>query len=197
MYIDTQQALEDFVAGALGAQILALDTEFLREKTYCPQLCLLQASVDGRKIVLIDPLAPLDLTVLIPLLIDERTTKIFHAGDQDLAILYQELGVVARPLFDLQRAALLLGMPQQSSLVDLLKRFCGVSLTKGESFSDWARRPLEPAQLSYAEDDVRYLPRAYEQIIEELQAQGRLSWLEDEFKDLEDEERYRFNPLAA
>ncbi|MDR1015163.1 MAG: ribonuclease D [Coriobacteriales bacterium] len=189
-YIDTQQGLEEFAAELCGTPLLTLDTEFLREKTYYPQLCLVQVAADGRE-ALIDPLAPLDLRALVPVLTDPRTVKVFHAGDQDCAILYQALGAVVRPVFDTQRAALLLGLPQQASLVALVRRFCGVSLKKGESFSDWAQRPLTETQLSYAIDDVRYLPLAYTRIVSELQEKGRLPWLEDEFRDMEDEERYR------
>jgi ribonuclease D len=193
LYIDTQQGLEDFLARCSGATTLAIDTEFLREKTYYPQLCLLQIATDKR-VGVIDPLAPLDLKALIPLLTDERVTKIFHAGDQDRVILYQELGVVTRPVFDTQRAALLLGLPEQMSLITLVKHFRGVSLKKGESFSDWLQRPLVPAQLDYAADDVRHLPSIYRKMVAELEARGRLSWLDDDFKAMEDEDLYRVEP---
>jgi ribonuclease D len=196
LYIDTQQGLEDFLARCSGATTLAIDTEFLREKTYYPQLCLLQIATDKR-VGVIDPLAPLDLKALIPLLTDERVTKVFHAGDQDRVILYQELGVVTRPVFDTQRAALLLGLPEQMGLIALVKHFRGVSLKKGESFSDWLQRPLVPAQLDYAADDVRYLPSIYRKMVAELEVRGRLSWLDDDFKAMEDEDLYRVNPREA
>jgi ribonuclease D len=190
LYIDTQQALEDFVTASKGAKFLALDTEFLREKTYYPQLCLLQIASEAGEVI-IDPLAPLDLKALIPLFTDERIIKVFHAGDQDRIILYQELGVATRPVFDTQRAALLLGMPQQMSLIALVKRCCGVSLNKDESFSDWAQRPLTPTQLNYAVEDVRYLPAIYAQMVAELTTAGRLAWLEDDFRAMADEVAYR------
>jgi ribonuclease D len=190
LFIDTQQALDAFVARNRGADLLTLDTEFLREKTYYAQLCLLQIAT-GESEAIIDPFAPLDLKALIPLLTDEHITKVFHAGDQDRAILYQELGAVVRPVFDTQHAALLLGLPQQMSLIALVKRCCGVSLKKSESFSDWSQRPLTPTQLSYAADDVHYLPTVYKKMIGELTASGRLSWLDDDFRAMEDEDKYQ------
>ncbi|MDR1185424.1 MAG: ribonuclease D [Coriobacteriales bacterium] len=190
MYIDTRQALEDFIVACKGESVLAIDTEFLREKTYYPQLCLLQFAV-GKQVAIIDPLVPLDLGLLAPLLTDERIIKVFHAGDQDRAILYHELGTAVRPVFDTQRASLLLGLPQQMSLVALVKHFCGISLRKGESFSDWSQRPLTKTQLDYALDDVRYLPAIYEKMVADLTANGRLGWLREDFRAMEDEERYR------
>jgi ribonuclease D len=192
LYIETQRKLEEFVAQCKGAATLALDTEFLREKTYYPQLCLLQMATEGQ-VAIIDPLAPLDLKTLAPLLTDERTTKVFHAGDQDRFILYQEIGVVARPVFDTQRAALLLGLPEQISLITLVRHYRGISLEKGESFSDWMQRPLARAQLAYAADDVRYLPAIYQKMVSELEERGRLVWLDDDFKAMTDEELYRFD----
>jgi ribonuclease D len=190
LYIDTQQALEEFVATSRGGPILGIDTEFLREKTYYPQLCLLQIATDKCEAV-IDPLASLDLSVLCPLFTDERTVKVFHAGDQDRAILYQVLNVVVRPVFDTQRAALLLGLPQQMSLTALVRHYCEINLKKGESFSDWAQRPLTHTQLAYASDDVRYLPTIYRKIVSELTASGRLSWLDDDVREMESESNYR------
>jgi ribonuclease D len=196
VYIDTQHALEQFVADIQESTILTIDTEFLREKTYYPQLCLIQLATEGHEAV-IDTLAPLDLAALTPLLTSERVTKVFHAGDQDRVILYQVLGTAVRPVFDTQRAALLLGLPQQASLAMLVKRFCDVDLEKGESFSDWSQRPLTPTQLAYAIDDVRYLPLAYERIVAALESNGRLAWLDDEFKEMEDEEKYRVDVRDA
>ncbi|MDR2587495.1 MAG: ribonuclease D [Coriobacteriales bacterium] len=190
LYIDTQQALEDFVVQCTAATTLAIDTEFLREKTYYPQLCLLQLATESQ-VAIIDPLASLDLQTLVPLFTDERITKVFHAGDQDRLILYQALGTITKPVFDTQRAALLLGLPEQMSLVTLVRHYHGISLEKGESFSDWLRRPLAPAQLAYAADDVRYLPDIYNTMVSELKSRGRLTWLNDDFRAMEDEELYR------
>jgi ribonuclease D len=193
LYINTQRALEEFVAASVDASILAVDTEFLREKTYYPQLCLLQIATEKHE-ALIDPFAKLDLKALVPLLADGRAVKVFHAGDQDRAILYQVLGAVVRPVFDTQRAALPLGLPQQMSLTALVKHYCDVSLKKGESFSDWAQRPLTQTQLAYAADDVRYLPAVYRKMTLELTESGRLSWLDDDLREMEDEDCYRVEP---
>jgi ribonuclease D len=190
LYIDTRRTLEEFIIACEGESVLAIDTEFLREKTYYPQLCLLQFAV-GKRTAIVDPLAQLDLGLLAPLLTDERVVKVFHAGDQDRAILYHVLGTAVRPVFDTQRASLLLGLPQQMSLVALVKHFCGVGLRKGESFSDWSQRPLTKTQLDYALDDVRYLPTIYEKMVAELTADGRLEWLREDFQAMEDEDRYR------
>jgi ribonuclease D len=196
LYINTQRALDTFVAENTDASVLTIDTEFLREKTYYAQLCLLQMATEKHEVI-IDPFAPLDLKALIPLLVDENIVKVFHAGDQDRAILHQELGVVARPVFDTQRAALLLGLPQQMSLTALVKHYCSVNLRKGESFSDWSQRPLTKTQLAYAADDVRYLPAIYGKMMAELKQAGRLSWLADDFREMEDERRYRIDVNQA
>jgi ribonuclease D len=190
LYIETNQDLEKFIAACAKASVLAIDTEFLREKTYYPQLCLLQLATDGQEAI-VDPLAPIDLKALVPLLTDERVVKVFHAGDQDRAILYHELGAVVRPVFDTQRASLILGVSQQMGLATLVRHFCGVNLRKGESFSDWSQRPLTKTQIDYALDDVRYLPTVYKKMIAELTASGRLEWLEQDFQAMEDESRYR------
>ncbi|MDR3037108.1 MAG: ribonuclease D [Coriobacteriales bacterium] len=190
MYIDTQEALETFIHACMGAPHLSVDTEFLREKTYVPLLCLVQMSTGSHEAV-IDPFAPLDLRALVPLLTDTRTVKVFHAGEQDRAILYHEVGVAVAPVFDTQRATLLLGLPQQMSLAQLVRHFAKVTLGKEESFSDWAQRPLTKTQLAYALDDVHYLPAIYEQVVAALEERGRLSWLEEDFKAMEDERLYR------
>jgi ribonuclease D len=192
LYIDTQEDLSAFVKACSSASLITIDTEFLREKTYYPQLCLLQIATEDYEAV-IDPLAALDLTVLTPLLIDEKIMKIFHAGDQDRAILYNVLNTPVRPVFDTQKAALLLGLPQQISLATLVSHFCGVALKKESSFSDWSQRPLTAEQLSYAYEDVRYLPEIYTKMREKLLESKRLAWLEEDFKLMEEESIYKLD----
>ena len=189
MYITTQDALEAFVQRALECKVLAIDTEFLREKTYYAKLCLIQMSADD-EVVIIDPLSIRNLKPLVPLLTSPNIMKLVHAGSQDLEILYHETGVLPYPLFDTQVAATLLGHVQQIGYAALVQAECGVSLKKIDSFSDWSRRPLTESQIDYAADDVVYLPRIYRNMRKRLEESGRLSWLDDDFKEMVKPENY-------
>lgn len=160
MYIANQESLEAFVERARSSSVLAIDTEFLREKTYYAKLCLLQLATDDEAVI-VDPFEVDDLGVLEPLLADEGIVKLFHAGGQDLEIILREVGVIPRPVFDTQVAAALLGYTQQIGYAALVHAECGVSLKKIDSFTDWSRRPLSDSQREYAADDVVYLPRLY------------------------------------
>ena len=160
MYIASQADLESFVSRAQGSSVLAIDTEFLREKTYYPKLCLLQMATDDETAI-IDPFEIDDLGAITPLLEDENIVKIFHAGHQDIEIFVYNLDCVPRPIFDTQVAAALLGQTQQIGYAPLVHSLCGVKLKKADSFTDWSARPLSASQLKYAEDDVVYLPEMY------------------------------------
>ncbi|MGI6045729.1 MAG: ribonuclease D [Eggerthellaceae bacterium] len=188
-YIDNQANLEKFVSETFASQILAIDTEFLREKTYYPKLCLLQLANDSR-VVIVDPFSIEDLRVICPLLEDEKITKLFHAGRQDIEILYQEVGAIPHPVFDTQIAATLLGHAQQIGYGALVHSVCNVSLKKMDSFTDWSRRPLSPSQLDYAADDVVYLPLLYKKMKASLEKKGRLRWLDQDFDELTNPENY-------
>lgn len=189
MYIANQETFEAFIARAHNSSVLAIDTEFLREKTYYARLCLIQLATDD-EVVIVDPFAIQDMHVLAPLLEDENVTKILHAGGQDLEILWHEVGVLPNPLFDTQVAAALLGHTQQIGYGALVGAECGVSLRKMDSFTDWSRRPLSESQLDYAADDVIYLPRMYRHMKEQLESQGRLHWLDPEFAEMRDPARF-------
>ena len=193
VYIATQEALEAFVDRARTSTVLAIDTEFLREKTYYAKLCLLQMATDD-EVAIVDPFEVEDLTVLSPLLRDEGIMKLFHAGGQDLEILYREIGVLPTPLFDTQVAATLLGHTQQIGYGALVNSLCGVALKKSDSFTDWSCRPLQPSQLEYAADDVIYLPVIYRAMVERLEAKGRLAWLDHDFEELSNPARYEEDP---
>ncbi len=193
MYIANQESLEAFVDRARSSSVLAIDTEFLREKTYYARLCLLQLATDD-EVVVVDPFAVESLAVIEPLLTDESIVKLFHAGDQDLEILYHEVGVLPHPVFDTQIAAALLGQSQQVGYGALVHAECGVSLKKIDSFTDWSRRPLSDSQLEYAADDVVYLPRLYRMMTKELTEKGRLTWLDHDFEELVDPARYEQDP---
>lgn len=198
MYIDSQADLEAFVGRARTSSVLAIDTEFLREKTYYPKLCLLQMATDDESAI-VDPFAVDDLSVLRVLLEDESIMKVFHAGHQDIEIILYDIGCIPQPLFDTQVAAALLGQTQQIGYGALVHAVCGVRLKKVDSFTDWSVRPLSESQLSYAEDDVLYLPRIYEAQCKALEKKGRLGWLDDEFRIMslpetympDEEDRYR------
>lgn len=192
MYIANQEDLEAFANRAMRSSMLAIDTEFLREKTYYAKLCLLQLATDDETAI-VDPFEVEDLRVLAPLLENESVVKLFHAGGQDLEILLREVGVLPRPLFDTQVAAALLGHTQQIGYAALVHAECGVTLKKIDSFTDWSRRPLSESQLEYAADDVAYLPRMYERMRAQLVELGRLAWLDRDFEDLADPKRYATN----
>lgn len=192
VYIANQENLVAFVERAMSSSVLAIDTEFLREKTYYAKLCLLQMATDDETAI-VDPFAVDDLRVLAPLLQNENVMKLFHAGSQDLEILLREVGVLPRPLFDTQVAAALLGHTQQIGYAALVHAECGVTLKKIDSFTDWSRRPLSASQLEYAADDVVYLPRMYERMRAQLEQKGRLAWLDRDFEELSDPARYETN----
>ncbi len=193
MYIADQETLEAFIERAHSSSILAIDTEFLREKTYYAQLCLLQMATDVDSVI-IDPFKIDNLNVLQALLQDEHITKLFHAGSQDLEILLRYTGTLAKPVFDTQIAAALLGHTQQIGYAALVQSECDVLLKKIESYTDWSRRPLSESQLEYAADDVLYLPVLYKKMKLKLEQKGRLHWLDDDFERLSDPACYREDP---
>jgi ribonuclease D len=193
--IDTAQALTAFADGAAGAKTLALDTEFMREKTYRAELCLVQVAFDGQA-ACIDPLAVSDLSPLVPLLTAPPAVKIMHAARQDLEVLLPAVGLV-RPVFDTQVAAALAGHPSQVGYAELARRLLGVELPKAHTRADWTRRPLSAEQQEYALDDVRHLPALRDSLLDTLAAKGRLGWLEEELGALENPDALRVDPEEA
>jgi len=196
--IQTPEALDQVIEEISHHDVIAVDTEFIREKTYYAQLCLIQIAY-GDRVALIDPLAPIDLDRLSAVFCESDILKVFHSGQQDLEILYHVFKKPVRPLFDTQCAAALLGTAEQISYSGLVKMILDVDLRKIGSFSQWAHRPLSSEQLSYASDDVSYLLRAFPLIRRKLAELGRLSWLEEEFSirqseqyvaDIEPEQAY-------
>ena len=196
MYLSTQEELAAFCERAAASKVLAVDTEFLREKTFFPKLCLVQVAA-GEDIAAIDPILIEDLSPLAALFEDPSITKVFHACSQDLEVLLDGMGVECAPVFDTQLAAAFLGLRQQVSYASLVESYCGVRLPKAESLTDWSRRPLDPEQLSYAEDDVRYLPGIYNRMVSELVGRDRLSWVTPEMERLCDFSRIRRDPREA
>ncbi len=196
MYISTYEDLSALCARARGFSAVAIDTEFLRERTYHAKLCLVQIATPDECAV-IDPLAIDDLSPLADLMADVDTLKVFHACSQDMEVLNHALGVCPAPIFDTQVAAGFLGERAQCSYHNLVHSFCGVSLPKTESLTDWSRRPLSPQQIEYAVDDVRYLIDAYRTIESKLHSLGRTAWVRDEIRPLADPAHYRTDPRAA
>ena len=196
MLVETDAALRDFMARCAESPYMAIDTEFLREKTYYAKLCLVQVAIEG-EVAIIDPLGIRDLTVMAPVLTNPDVVKIFHASSQDIEILYHETGVVPTPVFDTQVAAALLGKTQQASYASLVHMFCGVTLPKKDSFTDWSRRPLSDSQVEYAADDVTYLPKIYHDMVARLKEKGRLSWLDDAFAGNLESQEIRDRPAHA
>ncbi len=195
-FIDNHQDLVQFCAQLSGSPFIAVDTEFVRERTYYPQLALIQIS-NGELIACIDPLAIDDLTPLKTLFADPRTTKVFHACSQDMEVFYHLFGELPTPLYDTQVAATLQGLGDQIGYAALVQDMLGVELDKSHSRTDWLQRPLSDKQISYAEDDVRYLAQLYPMQHQQLKELGRLAWLDDDFNLIGDPQRYRPNPASA
>lgn len=193
MLIDDDSQLKAFVKRCCTSPYMAIDTEFLREKTYYARLCLIQVAIEG-EVAIIDPFAIKDITLLNDALTSPDVVKIFHASSQDIEILYHETGVVPRPVFDTQVAAALLGKSQQASYSSLVSSYCSVNLPKKDSFTDWSQRPLKDSQIRYAADDVVYLPQIYYDMVEVLNEKNRLHWLDEAFEEISSPEKYEIKP---
>jgi ribonuclease D len=194
--VTTPDSLESAVLRLRGARRFAIDTEFMRERTYHPQLCLLQVASDT-DCFLVDPLAGFDLRPLLEVLADRARPKILHAARQDLEVLLTAGGVVPAPVFDTQVAAALLGLPPQVGYADLVARQLGHSIDKGQTRTDWSRRPLSDAQLAYAADDVHHLLELHTELAAELESKGRAAWLGEDCAGLEEPSLYRTDPADA
>ncbi len=195
-YIDTPEALQVLCEEIRQAPWLALDTEFLREKSYYPRLCLIQLATE-ETIACVDPIALADLEPLWLVIYDPAILKILHSAGQDLEIFHHLRGELPTPLFDTQIAASLLNREEQIGYGALVQRLLGVELEKGQTRTDWSQRPLEPEQIEYAADDVRHLGEIWRRQREMLSAQGRESWLEEDFRELADPARYHTDPRQA
>ena len=195
-FIDSLAALRRFCTELGRPEWVALDTEFLRERTYFPKFCLLQVA-SGDCVACIDPLAVDDLSPLDPLLDDRGVLKIFHAGRQDLEILYRRRGRLPLPLFDTQLAAPYVGLPEQMGYAALAAELLGAHLDKGHTRTDWSARPLSEAQLRYATDDVVYLGRIYECLSERLEGMDRRTWADEEMSNLMNPRLYDPDPQDA
>lgn len=180
------------------APFVCIDTEFLREKTFWPILCLVQVSGPDGPAFAVDALADgIDLSPLESLLNDAPPVKVFHAARQDIEIFFHRTGRVPRPLFDTQVAAMACGYGESASYEALVREIAGVEVDKADRFTDWTRRPLAAVQVCYALGDVVHLPQVYLRLTEILAKGGRESWVEEEMAQVRDEATYRLDPADA
>lgn len=176
---------------------VSVDTEFMRETTFWPKLCVVQMASPDEAVV-VDALAPeIDLQPLFHLMADERVAKVFHAARQDIEIFWNLAKLVPAPLFDTQVAAMVLGHGDSISYDQLVQRITGNQIDKSSRFTDWSRRPLSPAQVHYAVSDVTHLVTVYRKLKADLEEKGRTDWVRDEMKVLSSPETYRQEPELA
>jgi ribonuclease D len=195
--ITTTGKLAEVCARMAREPFVTVDTEFLRESTYYPQLCVAQMASTHEAIV-VDALAQgIDLAPFFALMADESLVKVFHAARQDIEICWHEAGLIPRPIVDTQVAAMVLGYGDSISYDQLVQRITGDSLDKSYRFTDWTRRPLSEAQLAYAISDVTHLRDIYLKLSADLEARGRIDWMREEMKVLTSPDTYRFEPEHA
>ncbi|HXG80521.1 MAG TPA: ribonuclease D [Sphingomicrobium sp.] len=196
--ITTTKDLSALVARLSEADFVAVDTEFMRENTYWPDLCLLQVA-NNEEAAAIDPKADgIDLAPLLELLVDNHDVlKVFHAGGQDLEIIHNLTGKVPNPLFDTQVAAMALGYGEQVGYSNLVESVLGHTLDKGARFTDWSRRPLDKRQIDYAIADVTHLAEIFPRLVKKLIKTGRGAWLDEEMERLADPSSFAFAPEDA
>jgi ribonuclease D len=199
--IKTTEELGEFCDYASQFNFVTIDTEFLREKTYYSQLCLVQMAVNDNgpnSAVIIDVLAQeINLDSLYKLMVNHSITKVFHAARQDIEIFYNLTGVVPHPIFDTQIAAMVCGFGEQVGYDNLVKNITSNTIDKSSRFTDWSRRPLTKEQLDYAIGDVTHLRNVYEYLKNQLEKNGRITWVDEEMAILTSKNTYEINPHEA
>ncbi|QGX98302.1 ribonuclease D [Roseovarius faecimaris] len=199
--ITSTDDLAAFCKAAAAHPYVTVDTEFLRERTYYSKLCLVQLAMPGKgddTAVLVDPLADgLSLEPLYELFRDTNVVKVFHAARQDLEIFYVDAGLIPVPLFDTQVAAMVCGFGEQAGYETLVRKIAKQPLDKSSRFTDWSRRPLSEAQMSYALADVTHLRQIYEFLARKLEETGRAKWVAEEVQILNDPATYVVDPDEA
>lgn len=190
--------LAEFCARLAKSNFVAVDTEFMRENTYYPELCLIQLA-DENEAAAIDPMAPgLDMAPMLELICNnEDVLKVFHAGGQDIEIFYNLTGKTPHPMFDTQIAAMALGQGEQIGYSNLVDLWLGIHLDKGARFTDWSRRPLDKRQIDYAIGDVTHLSVIFPKMLEKLVKTGRGVWLDDEMERIANAANYHNDPETA
>ena len=196
--ITDSESLAELCARLAKSPFVAVDTEFMRENTFYPDLCLVQLA-DANEAAAIDPKAPgLDMTPMLNLLChNEDVLKVFHAGGQDIEIFYHLTGTTPHPMFDTQIAAMALGQGEQIGYSNLVDLWMGILLDKGARFTDWSRRPLDKRQIDYAIADVTHLSVIFPLMLEKLKETGRGAWLDHEMERISDVANYRNEPENA
>jgi ribonuclease D len=195
--ITTTEALAALCERLRGESFVTVDTEFMRERTYWPELCVVQLAGDS-EVAVVDALAPgIDLAPLGALLADPGVPKVFHAARQDVEIFLLRFGAVPTPIIDTQVAAQVAGFGDQVSYDQLARALAGASIDKAHRFSDWAARPLSPAQIAYAAADVTHLRKIHRGLSERLEREGRSGWVAEEMAELADASTYRQDPETA
>src|ERR1700753_738181 len=195
--VTTTDELQALVEDLAHAPYLALDTEFMRDQTYWPKLCLIQIAIPGAEAI-IDPLADgIDLQPFYDLLKRTDIVKVLHAARQDIEIFAQQGGVIPEPLFDTQIAAMVCGFGDAASYETLARKLAKVEIDKSARYSDWSHRPLNKRQLEYAMADVTHLRTIYENMTAQLTRTGRMSWVAEEIEALRDPALYRLDPKQA
>lgn len=195
MIIQNQTQLNDLCAALAKGPYLAIDTEFLRDKTYFPRLCLVQMAGPDVEAAAIDPfIEGLDWEPVRTLMANQNVLKVFHAARQDLEIFYHLYKVLPTPMYDTQVAAMVCGFGDQVAYNALVRELTGHELEKNAQFTDWSRRPLSPKQIRYALDDVVYLREVYEKLHARLTAQGREQWVFEEMEILNSPRTYQNPP---
>ncbi len=196
--ISDSATLANLCVRMADADYVCVDTEFMRESTYYPELCLIQIA-DDKEAAAIDPMAPgIDLKPLLDLLVENHDVlKVVHAGGQDIEIVYNLTGKTPFPLFDTQVAAMALGQGEQIGYSNLVDSWLGIAVDKGARFTDWARRPLDARQIEYAIGDVTHLSKIFPKMLERLRKTGRGVWLDQEMERLGDIANYANDPDLA
>ncbi|MFN6985555.1 MAG: ribonuclease D, partial [Rhizobium oryzihabitans] len=195
--IETTAALAEACTELAKSEFITIDTEFLRETTFWPELCLVQMASPTLE-VLVDPLAKgLDLTPLFELMANPNVVKVFHAARQDIEIIYHLGGLIPHPIFDTQVAAMVCGFGDSISYDQLVQKIKNVQIDKSSRFTDWSRRPLTEKQLDYALADVTHLRDVYLSLKAQLEREGRSLWLTEEMDILESRDTYDMHPDDA
>ena len=195
--ITRNEELADACARLATAPYVAVDTEFMREQTFWPKLCLVQIAASGIEVLIDSQALDLDLTPLFDLMVNEKVLKVFHSARQDIEIVHHLAGVIPHPIFDTQVAAMVCGFGEAVSYSMLVKRLLNRNLDKTSRFTDWSRRPLSERQLTYAIGDVTYLRDLYPKLKAQLDQSERASWLNEEMAVLTDPATYELHPEQA